>query len=280
MCADLAARAEHSLGRPSDADRREKALPHRGAQPPALQAVHDAGVQARLLGAPDERPVRVTGRPAALAELRRRSDDLGRVPPAHGSPGALREPAGDHRPDGGVGGPARPVGADEARLPAVEVGLVDEAVIEHRAHRLVAREVRDHRRVDVRLMPVLGEPRDGLSAVVGVHRARGNGRLPADLVQTEPQRRPCGARDGATGLREDGLRGPSEGIPEGLLDPAEVRRPCVRPAVADEERVGVRVRVRVKGELVHDRPLPPARPIGGAHVADAADGRGRGVRRR
>ena len=151
------------------------------------------------------------------------SDDLVACRQPRGPAGTAREPAGEHRLDAVVRGPSGAVRADQARLPAVEVGLVDEAVVEHRAHGRVAREVRDHRRVDVRLKAVVGDPRDGLPAVVRVHRARGNRHLPADLVQPEAERRQRGPGDRTAGLREHGLRGAAEGVPDGLLDPAEVR---------------------------------------------------------
>ena len=197
------------------------------------------------------------------------SDDLGRVPPPHGPAGTAREPAGEHRLDGAARRPARSVRSIRPACQRSRSGSSTRPH-EHRAHGLVARVVRDQRRVDIRLMAVFRDPGDRLPAVVGVHRARGDRRLPADLVQAEAERRQRGARDGPAGLREDG-RGAAEGIPDGLLDPAKVGS----PRSASGSRRGTSrcsSSAWVEGELVHDRPLPAACAVRSAHVPDAPDG--------
>ena len=87
--------------------------------------------------------------------------------------------------------------------------------------------------------------------------------LPADLVEVELQ--PVHGRR---------LRSAVEGVPERLLDPVEVDEAGAGPDVAQLERVGRLVRIRVEAEAVHQRPLPPARAVPGAERREEANRRG------
>src|SRR5829696_5065686 len=167
----------------------------------------------------------------------------------------------------------RPAGAlrtHKTSLPAIEVGLVAQQEEEHRVDRGVTREVADGVAVDVRLR-VFVRRTDALPAVV---RERGRGDsvdLPAELV--EPDFYTARTRS----LGEERLGSAAKGVPERLLDTAQVGDAGVRPAVALQQRISVVIRIRVVRELVHDRPLAAARPIRLSESVDEADGGGRDV---
>ena len=142
-----------------------------------------------------------------------------------------------------------------------------------RGHGRVALDEADEVAVDARLHG-LGDRLRVLAPGVRALLARRDRGLPARLVEEERERRRGrrGGRERPARLRERRLRGPGEGIPDRLLDAREVGHAGVRPLVALEQRVvrRARVRVRMERELVHDRPRPAARPVGGAEVVDEA----------
>ena len=107
-------------------------------------------------------------------------------------------------------------------------------------------------------------------ARVVLRQCRRNRDLPSRLVEIELQR--IRGRSLAA-LGEDGLCGGVEGVPNGLLDPVEIRDPRLRPGVSLERRVVVLIRIRVEAELVHQRLRTLARAVGGAEIVDEADRR-------
>src|SRR2546421_6415558 len=158
----------------------------------------------------------------------------------------------------------RAVRVVEARLPAVEVGLVDRVEEEEAADGRLAERERDRLRVVGALGGRVGRLRRRRLAAGVERRLVGRDlRLDAVLVVDDRERRA-------------GLRRPVEGGAEERDELAVVAEPDRgRARVLEVGRLARVVAVRVEGELVHDRLRPPARLVRRTHVRDE---RGRGVR--
>ena len=170
----------------------------------------------------------------------------------------------------------RAVCSDESALPAGEVTLVHQVEEVQRPHGGIARKHLDQIGVDLRLCCLV---RDGRSLGSDIEAGQGgrNRHFPADLVELEHQR----LREALhPRLGERRLGGPVKRVPDRLPDPVEIHNPGVRPAVPLREAVLARARVRVVGDLVHQRLRPATRPVGRAEVVQKPHRRARDVRAR
>src|SRR5439155_27030468 len=117
----------------------------RRASAPARRA-EDPGTEARRLSCADAEPEARAAN--TRPECRGRARHRRRVPPRRPGPRAEPTGVGDGALHRVVRGPVRPVGADEAALEAVEVGLVDEVEEVQRGHGRVALDEADEVAVD------------------------------------------------------------------------------------------------------------------------------------
>src|SRR5918995_4191489 len=179
--------------------------------------VVETGLEERVLfGVQHDLYAHPPGRLGPIAwPLHTGTHDAGRVAP--GAHLALAAAAGlcDRGFDRIERRPAGAIRTDKTSLPAIEVGLVAEQEEEHRVDRGVTSEVADGVAVDARLR-VFVRRTDALPAVVR-ERGRGDGvGLPAELV--EPDLHSSRSRS----LGEERLGGAPKGVPEGLLNAAQV----------------------------------------------------------
>src|SRR5205823_9948098 len=130
----------------------------------------------------------------------------------------------------------------QAALPAVEGLLVDQVEEAERTDVGIAADEMHDVRVVLRLSSLVDRD-DVLRACIELLQRGGDRDLPARLVEVE--------LEGVgwcrlAALREHRLPGAVEGVPDGLLDPVEVRDAGLRPRIALERRVVVLIRIRVE----------------------------------
>ena len=166
----------------------------------------------------------------------------------------------------------RLVRAHETGLEAGTVALVDPVEKEQRYDAGVARVALNDRPVVARLRRLVDRRRVLVADVAG-HAARAG--LPARFVEDPAHRRRARPFLAPAALREGGLGGAVEAVPEGLLSAVEVGDADIRPGCALLRRVEVGERIRMEPDGVHDRLRTPTRTVCLAHGGDETHGRDR-----